>query len=138
MINIDLTTLSPYVGTLLILLYIYYPFTRPIFYIHMIIIFLIGTLDSFIKWRSIENYNPLFSFLGHLFILFPLFFYKKMYIPNIKSYLLNIIIVITLYLMPYWAYSISKIYFIMLYIILFLCISIAILHLKNKRCFIIW
>ena len=138
MINIDLTTLLPYVGTLLILLYIYYPFTRLIFYIHMIIIFLIGTLDSFIKWRSIENYNPLFSFLGHLFILFPLFFYKKMYIPNIKSYLLNIIIVITLYLMPYWSYSISKIYFIMLYIILFLCISIAILHLKNKRCFIIW
>ena len=96
----------------------------------MIIIFLIGTLDSFIKWRSIENYNPLFSFLGHLFILFPLFFYKKMYIPNIKSYLLNIIIVITLYLMPYWPYSISKIYFIMLYVILFLCISIAIYILK--------
>ena len=122
--------LSTYLVPILTLLYIYFPFCRKILLIHMIIIFLIGNIETYFQPVSLNS--KIFGWLAHTILIIVILYYN---IPKeinkktiIYSDIICILAPILIYLLPWWKYVLSRNTFFFLFItnytiLRFLCIN---------------
>ena len=122
--------LSTYLVPILTLLYIYFPFCRKILLIHMIIIFLIGNIETY--YQPVTLISKFFGWLAHTILIIVILYFN---IPKeinkktiIYSDIICILAPILIYLLPWWKYVLSRNTFFFLFItnytiLRFLCIN---------------
>jgi len=107
------------------ILYVFFPLLRSYILFHIICIAIIGIIDTIFNY--INNLNILFligSLIIHLLMLLVLINFKKYGKINSISLLLLIIPNLTILLLPYWPYTLTRNNMIFLYnsIYFILCI----------------
>ena len=122
--------LSTYLVPILTFLYIYFPFCRKILLIHMIIIFLIGNIETY--FQPVSLISKIFGWLAHTILVIVILYFN---IPKeinkkiiIHSDIICILAPILIYLLPWWKYVLSRNTFFFLFItnytiLRFLCIN---------------
>lgn len=115
--------ISFYLIPLYIIVFLFIKPIRPYLFISSITVFIIGILESVLRYFYIKNLKfslLLGSILGHSLILF--FVFSKIYNPPLASHLFLLLAIITIYLLDPWPYVIIKKYFILIYCIIYICV----------------
>ena len=123
--------LVPLIG----MLYYFVDATRPVFIYHMIIIGIVGTIDTLYKIGTYNGYiTTILSIIFHLALLMVFFDFDK-YGLNIYSLLLLILANVVIIYLPYWPYKIRKNTIIIMYNVLYVLL-LSIKYIHNKRQFL--
>lgn len=124
--------LSYFIVPIVIILYFFYSFIRPIVFTHCFVILIIGWIDTYFKIIKYNNYIILgiLSFIGHLLLILPIIYFKKIYYSNKNTYILLLFAILLLFFLPYWPYILTKEEMILLYLFLFLFIEFIMLLTK--------
>ncbi len=115
---------------LAIILFIYFPFLKPILIYHMVCVGIIGTIDTYLSTNKNGIIIYIGSFIFHLSLLLSLFYFKKYGYLNIYSVLLLIIANFIIYKLNYWPYKLTRkqIFYLYNFIYLILLISFYIIY----------
>ena len=107
---------------------LYYKFVnlRPILMYHMVCIAIIGTIDSYLRLKNINNgkYTLMTAIFFHLILLIILIDFKKYGNPNTISFIILIIANLVIYLLPYWPYELKRNEIMYLYNIIYFILYI--------------
>ena len=115
---------------LAIILFIYFPFLKPILIYHMVCVGIIGTIDTYLSTNKNGIIIYIGSFIFHLSLLLSLFYFKKYGYLNIYSVLLLIIANFIIYKLNSWPYKLTRkqIFYLYNFIYLILLISFYIIY----------
>jgi hypothetical protein len=136
--------LSTLLVPLTLILYFVKNIKAPLTY-GMITIGIVGIIDtilmcnasnicSFCPYSNLA-YKPIvcmLSIIGHLVILYPLIEFKKYGYPNIPSYLFGFILLITVIIIPWWPYQLSRKEIIIIGGITYIFLTILFEFIKHK------
>jgi len=116
--------LSTYLVPILTLLYIYFPFCRKMIFIHMILIFIIGNIETY--YQPVTLISKIFGWLAHTILIITILYFK---IPKeinkkiiIHSDIICILAPILIYLLPWWKYVLTRNNFFFLFVINYIII----------------
>ena len=116
--------LSTYLIPILTLLYIYFPFCREILFIHMIIIFIIGNIETY--YQPVTFNSKIFGWLSHTILIITILYFNNPKEINKKtinySDIIWILAPILIYLLPWWKYVLTRNNFFFLYVINYIII----------------
>ena len=118
-----------FIVPIVIILYIFYSFIRPIIFTHCFVVLIIGCIGTYLKFKN-NIILGILSFIGHLLLILPIIYFKKIYYSNKNTYILLLFAILLLYFLPYWPYILTKEEMILLYLFLFLFIEFIMLLTK--------
>lgn len=110
---------------LAVYLYIYANSIRPIILYHIIIIAIIGSIDTLYSIKTNGFFVNLFSMIFHLSLLFVFPQFNQYGYFNIGSFLLLILANIILFSLPIWPYSMTRYTIFLLYNGIYLALLLA-------------
>jgi len=108
-------------------LYYYIPRSRPILFIHMLVLGIIGNIEMYNSVMFPLWWEKMIGYFFHTILIVILFAMKTTKYINIYSVLLNLFVPIVIYLHPCWPYSNKKNDMIGIYLQFYIIIALLIL-----------